>query len=64
MHRHKYPRAQEVLHTIQALEGKEAILRTRVTGDYDFDPAKVFFQMSTRLTSWPKAGRVMAMKVR
>ena len=60
MHRHKYPRAQEVLHTIQALEGKEAILRTRVTGDYDFDPAKVFFSdvypADELAEGWPRDG--------
>ena len=60
MHRHKYPRANEVLQTIKALEGKEAILRTRITGGYDYDPSKVFFSdvypADEYAQGWPRDG--------
>ena len=60
MHRHKYPRANEVLQTLQLLEGKEVILRTRITGDYEFDPSRVYFSdvypADELAEGWPRDG--------
>ena len=60
MHRKKYPRANEILLTMQALRDKEVILRTRITGDYDFDPAEVFFSdvypADELAEGWPRGG--------
>ena len=60
MHRLKYPRAMEVYSSLQALEGQEVILRTRVTGDYEFDPSRIYFSdvypADELAAGWPRDG--------